>query len=107
VKTLESASAGQSIRVIVDKIPAGTYQIDKRLGPRGGFTSARASIAPDQGKSILKLLQVGENVQFVTEQSTYSASLSGAKQSMNNFGECATEANHLEMLKSSQAQRPQ
>jgi hypothetical protein len=42
----DQAVAGQSIRVIIDKIPAGTYQIDKRLGPRGVLRQRERVLPP-------------------------------------------------------------
>jgi hypothetical protein len=89
------AIAGTSIGITIDRVPVGTYQIARRSGPPGGMQFVMAELpAPDRDR-LPNLMTVGGAIQFVTSNSTYSAPLLGARQSMQGFQECRVEASHL------------
>ena len=55
----------------------------------------------------MKLVMVGGDLQFVTDRSTYSASLVGARPAFTNFNECVAEARHLEDANAAEAKSSQ
>jgi hypothetical protein len=91
----ENAIASPSIKVVIDNVPVGTYNITRRLGPNNGFHTILAELPSPDNSKLLRLLGVGGTIQFVTANSTYSAPLLGARQSMQNLQECGLEAMHL------------
>jgi hypothetical protein len=89
------AIAGTSIVVKIDQLPVGTYQITRRVGPEAGTQSVTAELPAPDKERLSNLIGVGGAIQFVTANSTYSAPLFGARQSMQSLQECRIEASHL------------
>jgi hypothetical protein len=89
------AIAGTSIGITIDQVPLGTYQITRRFGPPGSMQSVTAELPATERDRLPNLMTVGGAIQFVTSNSTYSAPLLGARQSMQSFQECRIEASHL------------
>jgi hypothetical protein len=87
----EGAISGPSIQVIVDQIPAGTYQINRRLSSNV-FHNVAADMPRVDGDRILSLINVGGVIQFKTSTFTYSAPLQGASQGLQNLKACSVEA---------------
>src|SRR5215831_2780160 len=91
----EHAVAGPSIKIVIDQVHFGTYQVTRRLGPESGFQVVLAELPSSDGQKLLDLIAVASAIQLVTMNSTYTAPLQGARQSMQNLQECRTEASHL------------
>jgi hypothetical protein len=91
----ERAMAASSIKIVIDQVQFGTYQVTRRLGPEGGFRTVLAELPSQDGQRLMGLIGVAGAIQFVTMNSTYSAPLQGARQSMQSLQECMTEATHL------------
>jgi hypothetical protein len=89
-----TAVAGAAIRVIVDGTPVGVFPISKRL-PNGATMSVAAILPGPEAQRLISLFRLGGKVSFVTEHSTYSASLQGAQQAIANLDACAAEIAHL------------
>lgn len=89
------AVAGPSIEIIVDKIPVGTYQVNKQFS-RGGFSNITAELPAAESDRLLSLVGVGGEMQYVTNAFTYSASLQGAPQALSNLKACSVEASRLD-----------
>jgi hypothetical protein len=89
------AVAGASIKIVIDQVQFGSYQITRRLGPDGGFRTVSAELPSPDSQKLLGLIAVAGAIQFITTNSTYSAPLQGARQSMQSLHECMTEAGHL------------
>jgi hypothetical protein len=91
----ENAIASPSIKVMIDNVSFGTYPITRKLGPNNGLHTILAELPSPDNLKLLHLLGVGGTIQFVTANSTYTAPLLGARQSMQNLQECQIEAAHL------------
>jgi hypothetical protein len=90
------AVSGDSIQVVIDRVPVGTFPITRRLDTPGiSFHTALAELPSSDKQRIVNLIGVGGTIQFLTANSTYSAPLQGAQQSMQNFQTCTLEATHL------------
>jgi len=92
--TNENAISGPSIQVIVDQIPAGTYQISRRINA-SNFHNVVADFPRFDADRIVSLINVGGAMQFVTNTFTYSAPLLGAPQGLQNLKTCSIEASQL------------
>jgi hypothetical protein len=103
----QQAIAGPSIQVVIDKVPVGTYQISRRASGGNGFQNVVADFSHTDGDRMLGLISVGGAMQFITQASTYSASLQGAQQAMINFKACAMEAAHLNSASNAAGAMPQ
>ncbi len=86
--------SGNSMRVFIDNTLIGTYQIDKRHSV-ATISSIRAIVPSSQAARLLGLLKVGENVQFVTDAATYSASLDGMTDALADVQNCLAESQAL------------
>jgi hypothetical protein len=91
----QQAVAGPSIQIIIDTIPVGSYQISRRLNSGNGFQNVAADLPEADKDRVFNLIGVGGAMQFVTNSSTYSASLQGAQQGLRNLEACILEAHHL------------
>jgi hypothetical protein len=91
----QQAIAGPSIRIIIDQVTIGDYQISRRVVATNGFHNIVAEFPATERGRILNLFTVGGSMQFVTNGFTYSASLQGAKQAMENLKDCSVEATNL------------
>jgi hypothetical protein len=99
----EGAVSGPSIQIIIDRIPAGTYQINRRLSANG-LHNVAAEMPRVDGDRILNLINVGGAMQFITNTFTYSALLDGASQSFPNLKACSVEATQLSSAQGATAQ---
>lgn len=88
----ENAVAGATLQIVIDHIPAGSYQINHRIN-KGGFHNVTAELS-DKDR-LLKLINVGGTMQFVTSAFTYGAPLQGASQGLQNLNACSIEATQL------------
>jgi hypothetical protein len=91
----QQAVAGSSIKIVIDTIPIGTYEIGRRVNVGNGFQNVVAEFPQADKDRLVKLLEVGGAMQFITSNFTYSASLQGAQQGIQNLRACVLEANHL------------
>jgi hypothetical protein len=88
------AVSGNSVRVLIDNTLVGTYTIDKRKSAET-MSSIRAPVPSTEKAKLLNLLRVGGNVQFETDEATYSASLDGMTDALIDNQSCLTEAQTL------------
>jgi hypothetical protein len=95
----EEAVAGPSIQVYIDKVPLGTYQVNKRVA-QDGFYNATAELPSAESDRVLSAINVGQDIQFVTSSFFYSEKLQGAPQALTSLKACASEANRLNAAKS-------
>jgi hypothetical protein len=89
------AMSANSVKVLIDNTIVGTYSIDKRKST-DAMSSIRALVPAAEVAKLLNLLKVGETVQFETDEATYSASLNGMTDAMNDIQSCLIEAQALE-----------
>jgi hypothetical protein len=89
------AVSGSSIKLVIDRVPVGSFKITRRVDTGNGFEKVVAELPTDDRDRILDLIRVGSLLQFVTDNSTYSASLKGAQQALLSFKTCTVEANQL------------
>jgi hypothetical protein len=94
VDTNEQAVTGPSIRVFVDRLPLGVYQVN-RTKAQSGFHSVAAELPTSDTSKLMGLMGVGGSIQFATTAFTYSAPLQGVQQAMAYFRDCRLEAAHL------------
>jgi hypothetical protein len=102
----ETAVSGPFVKIVVDQIPVGTYQISRRLGANG-FRSVTADISGADRERPMSVISVGGAMQFVTNTFTYSASLEGAAQGLQNLKACSIEASQLDAAPASTARSTQ
>jgi hypothetical protein len=95
----QQAVAGPSIQVVVDKVPVGTYQVNKRIN-KGGLYNVTAEFPSAESNRVLSLVGVGGEMQFVTNTFTYSAPLEGAQQALADLKACTIEASRLDSAQS-------
>jgi hypothetical protein len=88
------AMSANSVKVLIDNTLVGTYPIDKRKST-DAMSSIRALVPAAEAAKLLNLLKVGETVQFETDEATYSASLDGMTDALNDFQSCLIEAQAL------------
>jgi hypothetical protein len=91
----ERVVSGSTIRIIVDRVPVGTYQITRRVNAGAGFQAVGADLPALDGDRLLNLVGVAGEMQFITDTSTYSAPLQGASQGLQNLKACSVEASQL------------
>jgi hypothetical protein len=92
--TNQQALAGSSIQIVIDRVPVGTYQVSRRAH-MSGFENVIAEFPRSDYDRLLGLISIGGQMQFITNSSTYSASLQGAQRAMSNLNACTLEADHL------------
>ncbi len=92
--TKAEAIAGPSIQILIDGASIGTYQVDRRADGAAG-SNVVADLPPSDNDKLFSLLGKGGKMQFVTNASTYSASLDGAQEALSNFRACTVEAGRL------------
>jgi len=88
------AASGTKVTLSVDNTMIGSYAVDKRASAEG-MSTMRALIPMSEADRLSSLLKVGGNVQIGTDEATYSASLDGMTNSLNEVGACLTEAGAL------------
>ena len=87
----QEAVAGPSIKIVIDQVPFGTYQVGRRTNSENG-ANVVADFSQSEGDRFLSNMGVGGTMQFITGASTYSASLKGAQQALSDFRACMAEA---------------
>jgi hypothetical protein len=91
----QPAIAGPSIQIVIDGVPLGTYQIERRSDGGNGFQIVLAELPYGDSIRLLALVRVGGTMQFITAAATYSGSLQGAQQALANLNACKIEVAHL------------
>jgi hypothetical protein len=92
--TNSNAVVGPSIEVEIDGAPVGTYSITQRMS-RGGWNGIRAQLSSQQAQRLVSMFRVGGVIKYITQNSTYSASLAGAPQAVANLNTCLAESTQL------------
>ena len=95
----QEAIAGPTIQVFVDKLPFGSYPVNKRVA-QDGFYNVTAELPPAESDRVLNAINVGEEMHFVTSSFYYSEKLEGAPQALMNLKACSVEASRLNAARS-------
>lgn len=95
----QEAVAGPTIQVVVDRVPFGTYPVNKRVA-QDGFYNATAELPSAESDRMLSAINVGQDMQFVTSSFFYSEKLQAAPEALTNLKACSIEANRLNAARS-------
>lgn len=95
------ALSGDTIKVVIDATPIGTFEIGERL-EENGVHNVKAEVPALTANALSRLLRIGGSVKLATDSATYSASLEGTAQGMEYLTTCAQEANELNVLGAAQ-----
>lgn len=90
---------GPAIKVIIDGAVVGSFPINVRRDA-SGFHVIRSDLTPKDARAVENLMSIAGSMEFVTGTATYSASLAGARQAMQNFYACLVEANQINSAQS-------
>jgi hypothetical protein len=87
----QDAVAGPSIKIVIDEVPFGIYQVGRRTNTASG-SNVVADFSQSEGDRLSSNMGVGGTMQFVIGASVYSASLKGAREALSDFRACMAEA---------------
>jgi len=91
------AVSGDNIQIFIDDVRIMAVPIKNRIEVNG-FYSISAPITSDRKDTVLSLLKSGGSIKIITDNFTYSASLSGSRLVMRYFDECRGQADRLNTL---------
>jgi len=89
-----SAVEAIKIRVLVDGLPVGSFDVTER-DEVGGFHIIRATIDDKAQGKITNLLRIGGELKFATDYANYATPLEGTGQALFHLNMCEQEATAL------------
>jgi hypothetical protein len=98
IDSQRNALSGDSIALFIDDVRVLQAPITTRNYNGGELSSVIALISGNKVAAIKDSIRSGGSIKFVTDNETYSASLTGSGQAMSYFGECLAQAQRLNAL---------
>ena len=91
----QNSVAGKAIRLLIDNVEIGSFEITTRIDDQSPFHSISAVVPDTQTQRVINLFRSGADVKFVTDSATFDFPLTGATGSLLNMQQCILEAANL------------
>jgi len=87
--------SGDHIRLTIDGVEVGSYQVTQRVDDKSEIHSVAAVVPEAEKQRIINLFKAGAEAKFTTGSSTFSFPLNGAVGGIENMRQCVVEAANL------------